>query len=1238
MPTTPEMTDSLSLPADLPPDPPPPEPFRLSPSLLGRYAFHGCDRYLRWSMDTTGASPRPEEDMRTSRQRRLQEGLDWEEELIGQLGERVRIGSGGEGITERRFTVEESLDLFRTAPVGTWIYQPTLQPGMSFRRRYKLEEVFLSSNRPDLIEVRAEIGADGAPTGRRRLQIVDIKRSTSVHRSHRLQILFYALELEDILEHAGIDTGNNAVADVDEGGIWLRDQPAPEAVDLRLLRGRMQKILLHDMQRLQKMAPDQADWLLQEHCEWCAYLPNCRKEANERQDLSLLPGMSPYSRRYLHRREIRSLPDLHALLARPDADQVLAGSAGLAGQRPRLQAQLDALSTDQPRLIGASSLHLPSREDLALFLTAQPDPSSGRPWALGLLLAGDRAARQRALPDDPDEPEAWLQIAQDPADIPRIEEVFLRYLYGLLSQIDASQAAQPPERRLSLQLYIWSGQEQQLLCDLLHRCCSHPELSRPATELLLLLQAPDQILQQAHPAEIRPMTLCILRTALGALMALPIPVASPLPESLAALRSPWLLPRSERFHLPFGPTLRPDAWQEEAPRAELAAALTDQLQAQRWLLRALRQHAGSRLLFRAPPFALVPGSAHPSALLSRLIFFLRFESVIRCLDIQLERTRSPEQLRISGRATALQRDGEAYRVLDGDPGDPGDFFDRLLIRDTPAGWEAQLRWPDFAERRQRRALPRLALSLASMPEIEKDSTGRTVRVWLNCIGDLPQRPEERMMLLRRFTDFTTDKLLSFIDGLQPDSPAVRLLQSPADADSGALIRVDPAPPPGLTPSQTRAWDHVTKNRITAVWGPPGTGKTYFLARLIQGTLRSQERFTVLVSAFTHAAIENLLARLGRMLPGVAIGKVDLSLTMHGVQKLDKKKILAFTRKHPVCVVGATAYALLSESAMPAFDLVLLDEASQIKAPEGLVCLAALSAGGRAVVAGDGRQLGPILAADWPEIPDGPSLHHSLFALLTRPGALTPQMLTENFRMNALLTAQAAALVYGPAYRCASPAVAARRLDYTPAGDSLDWLLDPDYPLVLIQTEGFEAPARNDVEAELVADLCVALRNRTRPEGATAWLDDAHFFRDGAFIVSPHHLQIRAIRQALAARQEWSHPPFVDTVDKMQGQEADAVLVSYGVSDPEQAAREAAFIYSLNRLNVAITRARKKMVLLLSTELLEPPLGVLDDAEAATGLQYMQSLVMAMRAGERRMAKLRQVRVKLYRLKEWRQTA
>jgi hypothetical protein len=80
------------------------------------------------------------------------------------------------------------------------------------------------------------------------------------------------------------------------------------------------------------------------------------------------------------------------------------------------------------------------------------------------------------------------------------------------------------------------------------------------------------------------------------------------------------------------------------------------------------------------------------------------------------------------------------------------------------------------------------------------------------------------------------------------------------------------------------------------------------------------------------------------------------------------------------------------------------------------------------------------------------------------------------------------------------------------------------------------------------------------------------------------------------------------VDKMQGQEADAVIVSYGVADPEFALREAEFIYGLNRLNVAITRARSKCVVCLPRPLLDATPQVLDVEAAAAGLAFMRSLV------------------------------
>ena len=69
-----------------------------------------------------------------------------------------------------------------------------------------------------------------------------------------------------------------------------------------------------------------------------------------------------------------------------------------------------------------------------------------------------------------------------------------------------------------------------------------------------------------------------------------------------------------------------------------------------------------------------------------------------------------------------------------------------------------------------------------------------------------------------------------------------------------------------------------------------------------------------------------------------------------------------------------------------------------------------------------------------------------------------------------------------------------------------------------------------------------------------------------------------------------------------------MIVSYGVSDPETALREGEFIYSLNRLNVAITRARAKCLVFLPRPLLEPSLDVLQNEASAQGLGLMQALV------------------------------
>ena len=84
--------------------------------------------------------------------------------------------------------------------------------------------------------------------------------------------------------------------------------------------------------------------------------------------------------------------------------------------------------------------------------------------------------------------------------------------------------------------------------------------------------------------------------------------------------------------------------------------------------------------------------------------------------------------------------------------------------------------------------------------------------------------------------------------------------------------------------------------------------------------------------------------------------------------------------------------------------------------------------------------------------------------------------------------------------------------------------------------------------------------------------------------------------------------FVDTVDKMQGQEADTIIVSYGVTDPKIAFKEKEFIYNRNRLNVSITRARSKLIVLLSKELLNIDRRLIDDEELKKHVDFIVKYV------------------------------
>jgi superfamily I DNA and/or RNA helicase len=348
--------------------------------------------------------------------------------------------------------------------------------------------------------------------------------------------------------------------------------------------------------------------------------------------------------------------------------------------------------------------------------------------------------------------------------------------------------------------------------------------------------------------------------------------------------------------------------------------------------------------------------------------------------------------------------------------------------------------------------------------------------------------------------------------------------------------------------------------------------------------------------------------------------------------LSRDVLTAATRLPDRFVLGGTAKAFHKhQTLLPSFDMLVLDEASQVTFGELSLLLPLLKDGGKLVFAGDDLQLPPIWGAGEKEcVEEGDDVQDSVFGWLRRrdldgPSSYTCQLL-ENWRMNATLSRFSAETLYGRGYRPANPAVADRRIRLAPASSSdpfIEEVLSPDHPLTVVVIEEVRASLKNRAEAALVAEIASALReSMLAPDGDAPYPDnrtgDEEFWRRGLFIVSPHHAQIGAIRNELAKCRTWKSDPFVETVEKMQGQQCEAVIVSYGVSDHETALREAEFIYSRNRLNVSVTRARAKCIVFLPRPLLEPSFELLQNERAAEGLRHMLDLIaFCRREGEKK---------------------
>jgi DNA replication ATP-dependent helicase Dna2 len=349
-------------------------------------------------------------------------------------------------------------------------------------------------------------------------------------------------------------------------------------------------------------------------------------------------------------------------------------------------------------------------------------------------------------------------------------------------------------------------------------------------------------------------------------------------------------------------------------------------------------------------------------------------------------------------------------------------------------------------------------------------------------------------------------------------------------------------------------------QLACIQGPPGTGKTAVLALAVRLMVERGER--VLVTSHTHMAINNALNKVAA--EGVPVVKIGVPTQRKGLDAgVPCHDDFAQWARRPRggWVVGATPFATMTQRLEGCeFETIVFDEASQVTLP---LALMAMRKGRRFVFVGDHRQLPPVMQSR--SVLDEGTM--SAFETLTSRHADHGVMLDETYRMNRWLAEWPSRMHYGGRLRAAGPN-RERRLKLSDVPARFAAVLDPDAPGVFVPTLDRTARSANFRDAELIAALCAAV-----VAGGLAPREIG--------IVTPYRAQGRALRNALrsALGARAARDVVADTVERMQGQERELVIVSLASGDAAFLAAVAGFLFQPQRLNVAITRARSKLIVI-----------------------------------------------------------
>lgn len=450
----------------------------------------------------------------------------------------------------------------------------------------------------------------------------------------------------------------------------------------------------------------------------------------------------------------------------------------------------------------------------------------------------------------------------------------------------------------------------------------------------------------------------------------------------------------------------------------------------------------------------------------------------------------------------------------------------------------------------------------------------------------------------------------------------------------------------LNQSQWQAWEESLTHRLRLIWGPPGTGKSRTLRTIVLGALHEASQqgraLRVLITGPTYEAIDNVLLDVHEALTGstaLALPTVEVARLRSSTRTIDarvppsinvtatssdsrfqrlRRRLLRNLELTLVAATSHQTHKLLVDAggpATPLFDLILMDEASQVDVASSSLQLAGITAAGSVVIAGDPKQLPPIHQAAPPL--DLAHIIGPVFTYFQERFSLQPSVLTTNYRSCQAMVELAYSANYPRTLCSHSPDLC---LDYTSAlptsatapsnwPQDLIWtpewasLLDANQRAVCFVYKEGRSSQWNRFEADAIAALTWLLFNRVGSQLQNERSDTGtvipisgqpysaqDFWERGVGIVTPHRAQqaliVSRLQSIFQAHGTQGIREAIDTVERFQGQQRDVILATFALGDPDAISDEDEFLLSLNRFNVMASRARAKLVVFVSQEVVD----------------------------------------------------